>query len=1034
MIRSRRSLENLFLNIALYIGSLFILSAAALLVNSVSAPSLQITLLVLFTGLIYGAGLATYQWVPRLRLASYSFTSTGLALIPFCGIAAYKLIWPFSGASIWLLVSLLGTVAVFCALLLMQAKVMSYLALAFAVSDILAISKTLQVGMIWYFMSLLLLACALELFTRYTRNRLPSQIERGFKDASMIFVPLTMAAALCTFQHMELWELGLIFTAGTIYSLVFLASSTPLFHFIEVRVYSFLAICFFTGIGLTSEHPPLIFKAFYLPALLLLVSSIVLLLIKVPIPRYNQLLDATITYGIAQLLLFGSLANINVAFQLGSFFPEIYRENPPKDGTFFALALTFTLLTFNALALGLLSQTKRLCSFLQLLGAFQTFLMFPTLSWHGVLFGLLCQATVSFSTYRKHSIRKAVVIALPFFLTAAALLLPDVLGILPIFTFYLLGLGCAASYLYSVISHPLADGRLTSHLRLTYHFTTFMGLMLPILCYLALWGNHSIYREHRDTAFFVASCAEAIFMGVVLSSLLAAINRSYYTTTVTIQQQIKTPEKQLSEHYQQFLVANSQQTSSLPPQFISTTITAVKAPILMLSALYISLFALLVSISARYSSPQEITVLFGMALGLLAIFPYSTAARTHAGIAIRGILMWGGLKALLSKNITFESQILLICAVFALLATTSLLIYRFSEGKQKTAEKTVALILSFLCLLTSIALIGQSLSGITWQYLICVLILIALLGVWMIVPREEATVIVQVLLLLQAATLLLIPLSVTSQDTFSPYGVLIIGASISITTKLCAIYLPELMPATISKPPSYLGRWGHQHNRAIALSGTSYASWLFLLTLVNNALDAAILATLLLTLGWALQVKKSQQPIVLIIGMNMVLLRILVDIHFNNSFFYICQAIVMSLSMVMLLGKIPIFANNQKPRKGLFWTAYGIQGVLVLALPSFIETLSTLDRALMVIISGLLLGASSVFKLALQPIVVTALLTYQILYLLGGINVITLFLLGFLLIGIVVWRLLARHDEPESNPAQIKHQPPPQHPLEGDRA
>lgn len=195
-------------------GSLLILSAAALLVNSVGTPPLQITLLTVFTGIIYATGLATYKWVPRLRLASYSFTSTGLALIPFCGIAAYRLIWPFSGASLWLLVSLIGTVATIGALLLMQARVMSYLALAFIVSDVLAISKTLQVGLIWYFISLLLLACALELFTKVTHHRIPHQLETGFRDSSRVFVPLTMIAALVTSHHLELWELGVIFSGG----------------------------------------------------------------------------------------------------------------------------------------------------------------------------------------------------------------------------------------------------------------------------------------------------------------------------------------------------------------------------------------------------------------------------------------------------------------------------------------------------------------------------------------------------------------------------------------------------------------------------------------------------------------------------------------------------------------------------------------------------------------------------------------------------------------------------------------------------
>lgn len=194
--QDRRALENIFLNLGLYLGSLLIISASSLLVSSVATGPMQGVLLCALTLFVYAAGLVSYRWIPKLRLASYSFTATGLALIPVCGLAIYYLMWPLSGALLWLLVSLVGTAAVLGALALMKARVMIYLAVAFVVSDVLAVSKTMQVGLIWYFVSLLLLATALALIQRFASAQLPVQLTRGINDSARVFVPVTMFASM----------------------------------------------------------------------------------------------------------------------------------------------------------------------------------------------------------------------------------------------------------------------------------------------------------------------------------------------------------------------------------------------------------------------------------------------------------------------------------------------------------------------------------------------------------------------------------------------------------------------------------------------------------------------------------------------------------------------------------------------------------------------------------------------------------------------------------------------------------------------
>lgn len=90
----RHSSENILLNIGLYLGSLLIISAAGLLATSLATAPQQAFLLSALAALFYTAGLGTFRWVPKLRLASYAFTGTALALIPLCGFAFYTLIWP----------------------------------------------------------------------------------------------------------------------------------------------------------------------------------------------------------------------------------------------------------------------------------------------------------------------------------------------------------------------------------------------------------------------------------------------------------------------------------------------------------------------------------------------------------------------------------------------------------------------------------------------------------------------------------------------------------------------------------------------------------------------------------------------------------------------------------------------------------------------------------------------------------------------------------------------------------------------------
>ena len=121
----------------------------------------------------YGAGLLTYRFVERLRIASYSFAATGLAFIPLTGVAAYVLkIWA-EGRYVWLLTSLVGTAAIVGACALMRNRVMAYLLISFIVSDSLAATKVAALPFVWYFVSLTAVATVLGLVLHFAPNAAP---------------------------------------------------------------------------------------------------------------------------------------------------------------------------------------------------------------------------------------------------------------------------------------------------------------------------------------------------------------------------------------------------------------------------------------------------------------------------------------------------------------------------------------------------------------------------------------------------------------------------------------------------------------------------------------------------------------------------------------------------------------------------------------------------------------------------------------------------------------------------------------------
>ena len=246
----QRMSEDLFLNIVLYIGSLLLIGAAALFISSVTSSTDETALIrVLALGLgavvFYSAGLLTYRFVKRLRIASYSFTATGLAFIPLTGIATYILgIWD-QGRFIWLTTSLVGTAAIIGACTLMRNRVMGYLLISFFISDSLAATRVVELPFVWYFIVLTVVAIVLGLVLHFVPEAVPRGIREGLVDSSRIFVPVTAASIFFFTHEVSSLDVGIAFTVMSVHAILFTCMEGKIDYFVQARIYPLIAVLAF---------------------------------------------------------------------------------------------------------------------------------------------------------------------------------------------------------------------------------------------------------------------------------------------------------------------------------------------------------------------------------------------------------------------------------------------------------------------------------------------------------------------------------------------------------------------------------------------------------------------------------------------------------------------------------------------------------------------------------------------------------------------------------------------------------------------
>ncbi len=192
-IKAKRNLKNI--NITLYVASFLLVSASALFVATVMPAPIRFMGIWLITIVFYAVGLSINKHIEKLKPASVAFVGTGLALLPFTGVAMYSSVVP--DASIcWFITSLIGLLAFIFAAIRLNSQVIAYFAIAFMISMASSSVAITGVGMIWYFVVLIVFGSLMTFIAKIRPNWVSRCFSEPIQQSSRWIVPLTLAASL----------------------------------------------------------------------------------------------------------------------------------------------------------------------------------------------------------------------------------------------------------------------------------------------------------------------------------------------------------------------------------------------------------------------------------------------------------------------------------------------------------------------------------------------------------------------------------------------------------------------------------------------------------------------------------------------------------------------------------------------------------------------------------------------------------------------------------------------------------------------
>lgn len=225
--KSERDTKNI--NTTLYVASFLLVAAAALFIGTALPESVKFAGVWAVVGLFYVGGLVLYSAVERLRPAAVAFVGTGLALIPFTGLALYSYV--IADASLaWWITSGIGLAAFMLATMRLQSQVIAYLTMVFVFSLATSSLAVLQTPFLWYFVLIILVAAACNLVASWRPQLVPEVFRRPLDISGQVATPVAVAASLLTYSLTLLEVTAVLSVAALQYAVASLKPAVAAFR------------------------------------------------------------------------------------------------------------------------------------------------------------------------------------------------------------------------------------------------------------------------------------------------------------------------------------------------------------------------------------------------------------------------------------------------------------------------------------------------------------------------------------------------------------------------------------------------------------------------------------------------------------------------------------------------------------------------------------------------------------------------------------------------------------------------------------
>jgi hypothetical protein len=215
--RAARSLQNL--NTILYMASFLLVAAGALFVGAAMPDMVKLIGVWVVIAAFYGAGYILHKTVARLRPAASAFLGTGLALVPFGGVALGQYTH-LSAEVAWLITSLIGFGAYILAALRLQNQLVSYLTLAFVLSFAGSVATVADAGLVGQFILFILVSLLANVIAVLRPKWVPVIFKSPIERTGQVVTPIVLVASLVLGRFMTAADYEIISLVALLHYIV----------------------------------------------------------------------------------------------------------------------------------------------------------------------------------------------------------------------------------------------------------------------------------------------------------------------------------------------------------------------------------------------------------------------------------------------------------------------------------------------------------------------------------------------------------------------------------------------------------------------------------------------------------------------------------------------------------------------------------------------------------------------------------------------------------------------------------------------